>query len=141
MRHGQLLLLGLMLGCGPRTDSKPSRVGQLGSEAIVQRQVDAYNAHDLENFLATYSDSVALQTLPDTAAMVGKDRLRESSKEWFTRAPAVHADIVHRKVLGSFVVDQERITGTPDGAPLEAVAIYQVSDGSIRRVWFVPPGQ
>ena len=31
---------------------------------IVQRQVDAYNAHDLERFVATYADSVRIFRMP-----------------------------------------------------------------------------
>jgi hypothetical protein len=39
----------------------------------------------------------------------------------------------------AWVLDHERITG--DGEPFEAVAIYEVRDGLIRKVWFVPgPG-
>jgi hypothetical protein len=144
VRKTQLLLVGCVLGCGPASGTRAPdapQLGQQGSAAVVQRQVEAYNNHALEPLLATYSDEVAIQTLPDTLVEQGKARLRQGSKQWFDTAPRVHADILHRTVLGSFVVDHERITGTPDGAPVEAVAIYQVIDGRIQRVWFVPPGQ
>ena len=143
MRSIRLLLAGGVFagaaaGCNRHNSPPPS---QSATAAIVQRQVDAYNAHDVNALVGTYSDSVVAQTLPDTSVMRGKDLLREGSQGWFKQAPKVHADILHRIVLGSFVVDHEHITGTPDGAPLEAVAIYQVAAGRIQRVWFVPPGQ
>jgi hypothetical protein len=140
VRVAHLVFVLCMLGCGSATGRSSGHLNKQGSAAVVQRQVEAYNAHDVEALLGTYSDSLTLQTLPDTTLVRGKDRLREGSKDWFSRAPRVHADILHRTVLGSFVVDQEHLTGTPDGAPLDAVAIYQVTDGRIQRVWFVPPG-
>jgi hypothetical protein len=144
VRPTQLLLAGCVLasasgaGCSRRDSLPPS---QSDAAAIVQRQVEAYNAHDVNALVGTYSDSVVAQTLPDTSVMRGKDLLREGSQGWFKQAPKVHADILHRVVLGSFVVDHEHITGTPGGTPLEAVAIYQVAAGRIQRVWFVPPGK
>ena len=41
----------------------------------------------------------------------------------------------NRMVSGNTVVDHERITGLQPGV-LEAIAVYQVSDGLIRAVWF-----
>ena len=38
-------------------------------------------------------------------------------------------------VAGSTVVDHERITGLQVGV-VEAIAVYQVSEGRIRAVWF-----
>ena len=42
-------------------------------------------------------------------------------------------------VMGPFVVDHERLTGVPDGSPVEVIGIFEVRDSLIRRVWFVPP--
>jgi putative hydrolase of HD superfamily len=107
--------------------------------ATVDRQLAAYNAHDLEGFLATYADSVAVQNLGDTVAVNGKDALRQSTKEWFAKAPNVRSEVIDRMVMGPFVVDHERLTGVPGGSPLEVIGIFEVRDSLIRRVWFVPP--
>ena len=107
--------------------------------ATVDRQLAAYNAQDLEGFLATYADSVAVQNLGDTIAVVGKGALRQSTKEWFARAPQARSQVLGRMVMGPFVVDHERLTGVPDGAPVEVIGIFEVRDSLIRRVWFVPP--
>ncbi len=107
--------------------------------ATVDRQIAAYNAHDLEAFLATYADSIAVQNLGDTVTVEGKAALRRSSEEWFRRAPQVRNEVLNRIVMGPFVVDHERLTGAPDGAPLEVVGIFEVRVSLIRRVWFIPP--
>jgi hypothetical protein len=106
---------------------------------VVDRQITAYNAHDLEGFLATYHDSVAVHHLGDTAAVQGKAELRRATQEWFARAPEARNEVLNRMVQGPFVVDHERVTGTPDGRPLESVGIFEVRDSLIRRVWFIPP--
>jgi hypothetical protein len=107
--------------------------------ATVDRQIAAYNAHDLEGFLATYADSIAVQNLGDTVAVEGKAALRRSTEEWFARAPQVRSEVLNRMVMGPFVVDHERLTGASEGSPLEVVGIFEVRDSLIRRVWFIPP--
>jgi putative hydrolase of HD superfamily len=107
--------------------------------ATVDRQIAAYNAQDIEGFLATYADSVAVQNLGDTVTVEGKAALRRSTEEWFARAPGVRSEVVDRMVMGPFVVDHERLTGVPDGSPVEVIGIFEVRDSLIRRVWFVPP--
>jgi putative hydrolase of HD superfamily len=107
--------------------------------ATVDRQIAAYNAQDLEGFLATYADSVAVQNLGDTVTVEGKASLRQSTKDWFARAPQARSEVLDRMVMGPFVVDHERLTGVPDGSPVEVIGIFEVRDSLIRRVWFVPP--
>lgn len=102
---------------------------------VVQRQLDAYNAHDLEAFVATYGDDVEVYRAPSTApALAGKDALRAFYRDARFNLPALHAEILHRSVVGHQVVDHERITGLRE-APVEAVAVYLVRDGRIRKVW------
>jgi hypothetical protein len=123
------------------TIPRPAPTDPLGriAAATVDRQVAAYNAHDLDGFLATYADSVAVQHLGDTVVAKGKPALRQSTSEWFTRAPKARTQVLGRVVMGPFVVDHERITGTPEGQPMEVVGIFEVRDSLIRRVWFIPP--
>jgi hypothetical protein len=107
--------------------------------ATVDRQIAAYNAQDLEGFLATYADSVAVQNLGDTVTVEGKAALRQSTQEWFARAPGARSESIGRMVMGPFVVDHERLTGVPGGWPVDVIGIFEVRDSLIRRVWFVPP--
>jgi hypothetical protein len=107
---------------------------------VVDRQLAAYNARDLERFAATYSESIAIYRLPAlTPAIVGQAKLREVYAARFS-SPDLHAEIVNRIVLGNKVIDHERVRGIKD-TPIEAVAAYEVEDGLIARVWFFYPGE
>ena len=107
---------------------------------VVQRQLEAYNARDLEAFAATYADNVTIYRLPATQpAITGKAQLREIYRQRFA-SPNLHAEILSRIVMGSKVIDHERVTGIGE-KPLEAVAVYEVVDGLIKTVWFFYPAE
>ena len=106
---------------------------------IVQEQLEAYNARDLERFAATYSDAIRIYRLPAAEpAIVGKAQLAETYRKRFS-SPSLHADIVNRIVLGNKVIDHERVVGIKE-VPIEAVAVYEVVSGLIETVWFFYPG-
>lgn len=106
------------------------------AEAVVQRQVEAYNDQDVEAFLATYHPDTRIVTLPDKVQMVGHDEMCEKYGELFATYPGRKAEITSREVLNNFVIDREKVTN-PDGSkPGEAIAIYEVRDGLIVNVWF-----
>ncbi|RZU02551.1 nuclear transport factor 2 family protein [Rivibacter subsaxonicus] len=105
--------------------------------AFAQRQLDAYNARDLERFVREYSDDVLVYRLPGAEpVIVGKAALAEHYRKNRFNLPGLHAELVNRMVFGNKVIDQERVTGVPD-APLEVAAIYEVSPAGIAKVWFV----
>lgn len=107
--------------------------------AIVQRQLDAYNAHDLQAFVATYSDDVTVFRVPAISpTLSGKQALSDFYRDNRFNLPKLHAELLHRSVIGNKVIDHERITGVPNG-PLEAVAVYVVNNGLIQSVWLAYP--
>jgi len=113
-------------------------VGSVSVE-VVQRQLEAYNRHDLEAFVATYGDGVQLFRMPATApALTGRAQLAEFYAANRFNLPRLHAEVVNRIVLGNKVIDHERITGL-QAEPVEAVAVYEVADDLIQRVWFFYP--
>ena len=117
---------------------KPEELIAESPEELVQRQVNAYNLHDLEAFLATYSEDVEVFVPPHRPAYQGRQALEERFVQFFAQAPNVHARIGDRLLSGRYVIDREHVTGLPDGAKVEAVAVYEVVEGLIRRVWFLP---
>ena len=106
---------------------------------VVQRQVDAYNAHDLDRFVAEFSDTVVVYRLPATEpAIVGKVKFAEFYATQRFNLPYLHAEIVNRIVMGNKVIDHERITGVRT-KPFEMVVIYEIADHLIQRVWSLNP--
>ncbi len=107
--------------------------------AVVQRQVDAYNARDIDAFAAFYAQNVEIYRLPQgEVTLQGRDALHEKYKGFFEKTPDLNCHIMKRTVTGNYVVDHEFVTGIAERPRLRAVAIYQVEDGLIRRVWFLP---
>lgn len=107
------------------------------TERVVRAQVRAYNARDLEAFLATFAPDVRLYAFPDSLLYAGREALRPVYGQLFAAAPALRAEVTHRVVQGAFVLDREVTMGMPGRPPLTGVAIYEVREGRITRVWFL----
>ena len=105
--------------------------------AVVQRQVDAYNARDLEGFLACYSPDIHISTRGREDGYSGLTRLRERYQGLFERSPDLHATIVSRLELGEWVVDEETLVGHDGSDSFRAIAIYRVQESLIAEVSFL----
>ena len=107
-------------------------------ESVVQQQLDRYNAHDIDGFLATYSDDVEVFDLPgaNKPRLQGKEAARQRYSALFARLPKLNCRSAQRVVQGEFVIDHEICSTGMDRRPLQAAAIYQVTNEKIRRVWF-----
>ena len=104
---------------------------------FAQRQLDAYNARDIERFVAEYTDDVLVFRLPGTEPIIrGKQNLAEHYSKNRFNLPELHAELVNRMIFGNKVIDQEYVTGVP-GGPLEVAAIYEVTPTGISKVWFI----
>jgi hypothetical protein len=104
-------------------------------EIIVQKQLDAYNARDIEGFLATYASDIKLYNFPNTLRTDGVAAMRKGYGSYFESAPDLHAEIKNRIVIGNVVIDEEEVTA--NGYISNSVAIYQVKNGKISKVTFV----
>jgi hypothetical protein len=105
-------------------------------EQAVQHQLDAYNAHDLARFLEVYEDDVVVYRLPSKEpAFTNRGQLAEFYRTQRFNLPALRAELMNRMVIGSLVIDHERVHGVRD-RPFEVAASYRVVDGLIRAVWF-----
>ncbi len=106
--------------------------------AVIQRQLDAYNAKDLDALVAIYADDAALYEHPDKLLARGTAALRERFAARFAE-PHLHAALLHRIVAGDFVIDHERVTRDfPEGrGTLELTMIYEVKSGRIARAWSI----
>jgi hypothetical protein len=107
----------------------------MSAEAPVQRQLEAYNARDLERFLAEFTDNVRVYRPPSAEpALAGKKAFGEFYATQRFNLPGLHAEVLGRIVIGNKVIDHERIAGVRD-APFEMAVVYQVVGGRIAALW------
>lgn len=103
-------------------------------EMLVQQQLNAYNAHDLDAFLAPYADDAEIYEFPGKLSTKGKEAMRRSY-QFITNTPGLYCRLVNRIVEGNTVIDHEEIwvKGRP---PFYGVAIYVIEKGKISKVYF-----
>jgi hypothetical protein len=100
---------------------------------VVQRQLDAYNARDVEALLATYAPDARQYELGGALLASGHAEMRPRFIARFAE-PHLHAHLVQRMVADNVVIDHEIVTRNfPEGqGELVLVAIYDVRDGKIQ---------
>ena len=110
--------------------------------ALIQRQLDAYNAKDLDAWLDTYASDAKQFELGGPLLASGHAEIRARTAHRFDE-PDLHAKLISRFVQGRVVVDHEAVTRTlPEGrACMELVCIYVVEHGKIQTASFLsgPP--
>lgn len=109
---------------------------------IVEAQLRAYNARDLDAWLATYAPDAEQFALNGDLLARGHAAMRARSAPRFAE-PDLHALLLHRTVMaqagkGHVVVDHERVTRNfAEGrGTVEMLCIYEVHGGLIRRASF-----
>jgi imidazolonepropionase-like amidohydrolase len=105
-------------------------------ELLVQQQLAAYNARDIDAFLLPYSDSVELYAYPGKLMGKGKEAMRQSYTGMFKQVTQLHCELVNRMVFGNVVIDHESVSGFGP-KPLGAIAIYTITNGKIQKVEFI----
>lgn len=110
----------------------------LSPEAVVQRQLDAYNARDIDALMAIYADDAQQFEYPATLLASGPGQIRERFEVRFGE-PNLHARLIRRIVMGHVVIDHEEVTRTlPEGTGrVELVAIYEIRAGRIATARFM----
>ncbi len=104
---------------------------------LVDAQLDAYLARDLERFVACYAPDVVITNGAGEVLAEGHDALNQMYGGLFENSPELTARIANRIAVGNFVADHEEIEGfNMPGMPtsIQAIAVYQVTDGKISRV-------
>jgi len=110
-------------------------VSEVSPEAIVQKQLEAYNTRDIDAFLDTYSDNIKLYNFPEQLTTDGKDALRNGFSRFFKNTSDLHCEIKNRIIKGNKVIDEEYVTA--NGQHFTAVAIYEITNNQISKVTFI----
>lgn len=100
---------------------------------VVDRQVEAYNARDLEAFVACYSEDIIVEDARGSVIASGRAGLRGEYGPFFIENPDLHAEVRHRSLVGEYIVDEEEIVGW-HAELVRAVAIYHVANDLIDHV-------
>jgi hypothetical protein len=109
---------------------------------VVAAQVDAYNARDLERFLACYNPEVVIEDGTGQVLMRGHGEMRGMYGQLFAASPELRCAIRQRIAVGAYVIDEEAVTGFHlDGFPTElgAAVVYRVEADRIVHVRLLLP--
>jgi imidazolonepropionase-like amidohydrolase len=113
----------------------PDSILSESPEEIVQRQVNAYNARDIDAFVSTYSEDVQIYDEKGKLLITGHEQLRKEYANYFKTVPNLHCEIVNRIVYNNKVIDKEKIRAGKD--IFYGVALYEVTKGKIVKVSFI----
>ena len=107
-------------------------------QSVVQAQLDAYNAKDIDRLLQTYAPDAEQFSLHGERLAKGRDEMRARYLLRFAE-PDLHARLLSRCVVGNVVADVEIITRSfPEGlGTIEMLCIYQVEGRCIQKASFV----
>lgn len=103
---------------------------------LAQAQLEGYNARDIEAFLKPYAEDVEVYTFPDQLSYKGKEKMREGYTRMFANTPDLHCKLYSRTAHGNHVIDHEEVV--KNGQTIYAVAIYEITNGKISKVYFLP---
>jgi uncharacterized protein (TIGR02246 family) len=107
---------------------------------IADAQLVAYNARDMDAYLALFHEDAVLVNLPDQGVIAqGRDAIRALYEVRFATA-GLHCEVHHRSEIGNIAIDRETVY-TDAGPPVDILAMYEVIDGKIVRIFFVRGGE
>lgn len=104
----------------------------------VSKRIAAYNAHDIDAFLATYAEDVRIYVYPERFLGQGRDRMRRIFGPQFARGDGF-VRVRNQHVLENRVVSIEDVT--IDGMLERNIAIYTIADEVIAEVRLIEPGE
>ncbi len=93
---------------------------------IIEKQVETFNARDLEGFVGCYSKDVVVLNYQADTLYTGRDEMRENYRKFYENNPSVEVKVASRISIGSSVIDQEIVTiGDQQN---KQVALYETDD-------------
>jgi uncharacterized protein (TIGR02246 family) len=111
------------------------------AEQVVRRYMAAYNQQDVRAVLAFLADEITWFSIQGDSVSVqarGKAAFESFLGKYFANNPTSRSEVEQAQVLGPFVSIVERATWkAKSGEQTQAaLAVYEVQEGKIRRVWY-----
>jgi hypothetical protein len=106
-------------------------------EFPVQKQLEAYNARDIDAFMQWWADDCQYYEFPSRLLASGVAEIRERHIVRFKESN-LFGRLIKRIGGANVVIDQEIVTRTfPDGpGEIDVAAIYEIENGKIAKAWF-----
>ena len=76
---------------------------------VIDAQIEAYRARDVELFLSHYADDVSVVLFDGNPMFADKQVMREQYGKLFADSPDLRLTIANRMSAGEFVVDEEHL--------------------------------
>ena len=108
----------------------------LSNIALAQKQLDAYNAQDLDTYVLYFAEDCIVSNLNGTPTETSREAVKARYAKAFATFPQNKAELKNRIAVGNTVVDHELVIRSPGGEQFEIIAIYSFRDGLIARVDF-----
>ncbi len=126
-----------------RTAARDTPELRAGPLATARKMIDAYNAQDVDSYVAFMTDDACEANYRGDVVREGKEGTRSGLAAAFARWPQNRAEIVEAQAIGNYVLMREHVTRGPatDGSPLvepfEVVAVYSFEGEKCSRVEFI----
>ena len=104
------------------------------STQLVDSLVDAYNAHDAQGFAAHFAEEANTYEHPGAMAQAGRQGIETHYSRRFAELPDLKTQVLHRIVIGDYVIDHERVHKGKNQETFDALAINLVKEGKIQRL-------
>jgi hypothetical protein len=107
---------------------------------LIDEQFRYFNAHELEPYVAMFTDDIKVFKFPDTEVQAGIQGFTDVYAGVFESFPSLTATPTIISVDGAFVTISEVIENGPGPTGrMTEVAIFEFDGEMIRRFWFFPP--
>lgn len=104
---------------------------------VVDEQKDAYNNQDIQKFLSCYTEDIQVYMLEQGKMITeGKEQLRAAMTSAFEATPDSRTMLISRMEQNNLIVDHEKITGHETGKAIYTIAIYEITNNKISKLWF-----
>ena len=109
----------------------------MSNSDIAQKQLDAYNAQDLDWYCSYFTDDVIVADVGGQVTGQGIEAYRTRYQGAFAKFPNNKATLVSRMAARNTVIDYERVErGDGETPPFDVIAIYTFRGDKIARVDF-----
>ncbi|OLS26779.1 MAG: hypothetical protein HeimC3_06710 [Candidatus Heimdallarchaeota archaeon LC_3] len=104
---------------------------------VVDKQLEAYNERNIKDFVGCYSNDKKAYLLESNKLISdGKKQLEKSMKESFNSNANAKTKLMARITQNNLIIDHEEITNYSGGKTVKTVAVYEVINDLITKIWF-----